>query len=89
MIAISADDVTPAISSVFQLSQPTMPRALNVLEGTIACARLIELCEARGYATWWDCATQNEPSVRLAQRLGYRNGRAYRYVFWATHAGAR
>jgi RimJ/RimL family protein N-acetyltransferase len=50
---------------------------------TIACARLIELCEARGYRTWWDCAKQNTPSVRLARRLGYRNEQEYRYVWWA------
>ena len=50
---------------------------------TIACARLIELCEARGYRTWWDCAKQNTPSVKLARRLGYRNEQEYRYVWWA------
>jgi GNAT superfamily N-acetyltransferase len=49
---------------------------------TIACARLIELCEERGYRTWWDCAKQNNPSVKLARRLGYHNEREYRYVWW-------
>ncbi|HEY3473872.1 MAG TPA: GNAT family N-acetyltransferase [Anaerolineales bacterium] len=49
---------------------------------TIACAHLIELCEARGYRTWWDCAKQNTPSVKLARRLGYRNEKEYRYVWW-------
>jgi RimJ/RimL family protein N-acetyltransferase len=49
---------------------------------TIACARLIELCEERGYRTWWDCAKQNTPSVKLARRLGYYNEREYRYVWW-------
>jgi RimJ/RimL family protein N-acetyltransferase len=50
---------------------------------TAACARLIAMCEARGYATWWDCAKQNIASVRLAHRLGYQSGREYRYVWWA------
>jgi hypothetical protein len=50
---------------------------------TITCAKLVALCEAKGYATWWDCAKQNEPSVRLARRLGYQNEREYRYVWWA------
>jgi RimJ/RimL family protein N-acetyltransferase len=49
---------------------------------TLACKRLIELCESRGYSTWWDCAKQNMPSVRLARRLGYHDGREYRYVWW-------
>lgn len=50
-----------------------------------ACARLIELCEAQGYATWWDCAKQNIASARLARKLGYYNEREYRYVWWAKH----
>lgn len=49
---------------------------------SIACARLIELCEAQGYATWWDCAKQNIASTRLAWKLGYQNEREYRYVWW-------
>lgn len=49
---------------------------------TIACARLIELCEARGLATWWDCARQNTASARLAHTLGYRRVQEYRYVWW-------
>jgi GNAT superfamily N-acetyltransferase len=49
---------------------------------TIACAHLIELCEEQGYRTWWDCAKQNVPSVRLARRLGYQKQPEYRYVWW-------
>ena len=49
---------------------------------TIACAKLIETCEAQGYSTWWDCAKQNTPSVRLARKLGYRNEKEYRYAWW-------
>jgi RimJ/RimL family protein N-acetyltransferase len=50
---------------------------------SIACARLIEMCEEEGYKTWWDCAKQNIPSVRLAKRLGYEGEPEYRYVWWA------
>jgi RimJ/RimL family protein N-acetyltransferase len=46
------------------------------------CARLIEICEVQGYRTWWDCAKQNTPSVRLARKLGYHEEREYRYVYW-------
>ena len=51
----------------------------------MACASLIRECEARGYSTWWDCAKQNIPSVKLAQKLGYVHGREYRYTLWAMH----
>jgi RimJ/RimL family protein N-acetyltransferase len=49
---------------------------------TAACAALIAACEAEGLATWWDCGVQNEPSIRLARRLGFRAGREYRYLLW-------
>jgi RimJ/RimL family protein N-acetyltransferase len=49
---------------------------------TVACATLIELCAAKGYTTWWDCATHNSASTRLARKLGYQNEREYRYVEW-------
>lgn len=49
---------------------------------TAACAALIATCEAEGLATWWDCAAQNEASIRLARRLGFRAGREYRYLLW-------
>ena len=52
---------------------------------TIACARLIEMCEEQGYKTWWDCAKQNIPSVRLAKKLGYQGDPEYRYAWWAKH----
>jgi RimJ/RimL family protein N-acetyltransferase len=53
---------------------------------TLACTRLIELCEAQGYSTWWDCAKQNIPSTKLARKLGYQNEREYRYVWWAQNS---
>ena len=50
---------------------------------TAACIHLIEMCESRGFNTWWDCAKQNTASVRLAKKLGYQNQQEYRYVWWA------
>ena len=50
---------------------------------TFACSRLIDICEAQGYRTWWDCAKQNIASTKLARKLGYRNEREYRYIWWA------
>lgn len=48
----------------------------------LACARLIEICEAQGYKTWWDCAKQNTASIRLAHKLGFHSEKEYRYVWW-------
>lgn len=50
---------------------------------TVLCAKLIELCERQGYATWWDCAKDNTASARLARKLGYQNEREYRHTWWA------
>lgn len=49
---------------------------------SMACRRLMETCEGRGYSTWWDCAKQNIPSRRLARRLGYQNEQEYGDVWW-------
>lgn len=50
---------------------------------TAACAALILRVEAKGLRPWWDCATHNEPSVRLARKFGFVNKRIYRYREWA------
>lgn len=50
---------------------------------TVMCAKLIDLCEQQGYATWWDCAKDNTASVRLARKLGYQKEREYRYIWWS------
>ena len=52
---------------------------------TSTCAKLIETCEAQGYAIWWDCAKQNIASARLARKLGFCDQQAYRKVWWAKH----
>lgn len=45
----------------------------------IACAYLIELCEARGYSAYWSCDADNLPSIRVAEKLGFRQRRAYAF----------
>jgi hypothetical protein len=52
---------------------------------TCTCAALIAMCELQGYTTWWDCAQQNIPSIRLARRLGYQQEQKYRYLWWAQY----
>jgi GNAT superfamily N-acetyltransferase len=49
---------------------------------TIACAHLIQLCEAAGSSTYWDCVRLNAGSRALAHKLGFINERAYRLLAW-------
>jgi RimJ/RimL family protein N-acetyltransferase len=71
-----------ATHGLIEVGVTTAPEHRRKGLASIACARLVELCEAQGYATWWDCATQNSPSVRLARKLGYQVEREYRYLWW-------
>lgn len=43
----------------------------------IACAYLIDACEQRGYRAYWSCDRQNEASVRVAHKLGFRQEGIY------------
>ena len=42
MIALTAHEVTPAIAALFDPTQPTMPRAFTVLEGTVRGRILVD-----------------------------------------------
>jgi len=44
----------------------------------IACAYLIEECRRRGYQAYWSCDGDNDASIRVAQKLGFRQMRAYK-----------
>jgi RimJ/RimL family protein N-acetyltransferase len=43
----------------------------------IACAHLIKACEKQGYQAYWSCDADHTASVRVAQKLGFRQERAY------------
>jgi RimJ/RimL family protein N-acetyltransferase len=43
----------------------------------ITCAYLIQACEQRGYGAYWSCDVENAASIRVAQKLGFRQERAY------------
>jgi GNAT superfamily N-acetyltransferase len=49
---------------------------------TLTCAHLIEVCEAQGYQTYWNCARQNLASAAVARKLGYRTEKEYRLLAW-------
>ncbi|NJD59279.1 MAG: hypothetical protein C3F13_13045 [Anaerolineales bacterium] len=43
----------------------------------IAVAHLIHLLAQRGYQAYWSCDVDNEPSSRVAQKLGFRVKKTY------------
>ena len=49
---------------------------------TIACAHLIQLCEAAGSGAYWDCVRLNAASRALARKLGFTHERAYKLLAW-------
>lgn len=63
-----------------ELAVTTQPEARGRGYATAVCAHLIDTCEAVGFATYWSCDADNEPSVRLATKLGYEEPHAYRLL---------
>lgn len=48
----------------------------------ITCAYLIEVCQQRGYLAYWSCDADHTASIRVAQKLGFQQERAYQiYVY--------
>jgi GNAT superfamily N-acetyltransferase len=46
----------------------------------IACAHLIQVCDRRGYQPYWSCDVDNLASIRVAQKLGFRQQKAYQIL---------
>lgn len=44
---------------------------------SIACAYLIQTCENQGYQAYWSCDADHQASIRVAQKLGFRQARGY------------
>ena len=43
----------------------------------VACAYLVEECARRGYQPYWSCDADHIASIRVAQKLGFRQESAY------------
>jgi GNAT superfamily N-acetyltransferase len=52
--------------------------------GTLVSRAVAEACEARGDRVWWNANSGNEPSIRIARRIGFARERRYELV--ALHA---
>lgn len=63
-----------------ELATVTHPECRGRGYATAVCAHLIDTCEAVGFETYWSCDAGNEPSLRLAVKLGYDEPRDYRLL---------
>jgi len=72
----------PAANGVIEIGVETHPHHMRKGYGLITCAHLIHEMEQQGYRTYWNCAKQNQASISLAHRLGYRNEKEYRLLAW-------
>jgi len=53
----------------------------------ITCAYLIQACEERGCQPYWSCDADNEASIRVARKLGFRQERAYQILEYSPLSG--
>jgi RimJ/RimL family protein N-acetyltransferase len=49
----------------------------------ITCAYLIQVLEQRGYRPYWSCDVDNPASIRVAQKLGFRQEKAYQILAYS------
>jgi RimJ/RimL family protein N-acetyltransferase len=54
---------------------------------TATAARVIQACEERGYAPFWNASEQNAPSVALAKRLGFQTEQPFKVLAWSALTG--
>jgi GNAT superfamily N-acetyltransferase len=72
----------PAANGIIEIGVETHPHHMRKGYGAITCAHLIHEMERQGYVTYWNCAKQNQASIALAHKLGYRNEKEYRLLAW-------
>jgi RimJ/RimL family protein N-acetyltransferase len=54
--------------------------------GTLVCRHVARACEAAGDTVWWNANANNEPSLAIARRLGFRVERPYELIAYRTGA---
>jgi GNAT superfamily N-acetyltransferase len=74
----------PRVAGVLEMGTITHEDYRGRGLGTVVCAQTILECERHGFRTWWNTATTNIASARLARKLGYRVERPYRVLAWFT-----
>lgn len=72
----------PAAHGLIEIGSMTPERHRYRGYATLTCAHLIHTCEELGFQTYWNCAKQNQASVALARKLGYRTMKEYELRAW-------
>jgi RimJ/RimL family protein N-acetyltransferase len=72
----------PAANGIIEIGVETHPHHMQKGYASITCAHIIHEMEQQGYLTYWNCAKQNQPSIALARKLGYRCEKEYRLLAW-------
>jgi GNAT superfamily N-acetyltransferase len=72
----------PVAAGMMEMGTITLEPCRGRGYATVVCAHTIRECEARGLQTYWNCNRDNQPSVALGRKLGYRSAREYLLFGW-------
>ena len=72
----------PATVGMIEIGTMTHERHRCRGYATLTCAHLVHACEELGFQTYWNCAKQNQASVAIARKLGYRAMKEYELRAW-------
>jgi RimJ/RimL family protein N-acetyltransferase len=79
---LSEASTGPLINGVRELGVITREAYRQRGWATLTCAYLVKWCEQLGARTYWNCATQNIASAKVARNLGYQTERRYHLRAW-------
>lgn len=79
---LSESSAGPVAAGIMEMGTITLEPYRGRGYATIVCAHTIRECEARGLQTYWNCNRDNQPSVALGRKLGYRSAREYLLFGW-------
>ncbi|HSI99693.1 MAG TPA: GNAT family N-acetyltransferase [Patescibacteria group bacterium] len=74
----------PRVRGVLEMGVITREAYRGRGYGTLVSRLVAEACEDRGDRVWWNANAGNEPSIRIARRIGFQHERQYELV--ALHA---
>ncbi len=49
----------------------------------LTCQYLIQMCETKGYPTYWSCLQENVAPSATARKLGYQTEKAYQWLVYS------
>ena len=76
----------PSIRGAMEMGVRTAPEHRGHGYATLTSRHLARAIEARGLRPLWNANAENEPSIRAARTLGFRDERAYDLAWWSIDA---